>query len=257
MAGHSFRVSLAGEALLPSLMVWSLTVSRVCFSRESAGAEWAACGRAYAGGGSGGVRGVFCHKKSYKVLGCLEPWQPSCSRKGKKRILMEEWVAGFGKREGKGQLSVSTLIGAGKGAVEGCYGQEEGRGKAGREKNRDVRGKEEAKRRHKGHTPSLTVWKGSWHRGPCPWNPMVPICETHAYPWQMLSQDSPSLKGSRSPPDGSCRLPVLLITLRIPLWSLFCIKPSRPVLQKFVFLVKIALFHIPGRGECHLILHSS
>lgn len=71
--------------------------------------------------------------------------------------MMEEWVAGFGKGEGRGWLSVSTLIGSGKGAVEGCYGQEKGRGEAGREKNRDVRGEEEAKRRHKDTpTPCLS-----------------------------------------------------------------------------------------------------
>lgn len=155
MAGHSFRVSLAGEALLPSLMVWSLTVSRVCFSRESAGAEWAACGRAYAGGGSGGVRGVFCHKKSYKVLGCLEPWQPSCSRKGKKRILMEEWVAGFGKREGKGQLSVSTLIGAGKGAGASALSWAAPR----------VRGQQKAGSRVWGAEPQGAKQLLLWHKG--------------------------------------------------------------------------------------------
>lgn len=37
LAGHSLKVSLAEEALGP-LVVWSLTVSRVCFSRESVGA---------------------------------------------------------------------------------------------------------------------------------------------------------------------------------------------------------------------------
>lgn len=50
---------------------------------------------------------------------------------------------GGGKGGGKGWggmscLSVSTLIRAGKGAVEGCYGQEEGRGKMGeREKQKE------------------------------------------------------------------------------------------------------------------------
>lgn len=100
------------------------------------------------------------------------------------------------------------------------------------------------KLRHKGHTHSLPVWKGSWHRGPVPGTQWFPICETHAYPWQTSSQDSPSLKGSRPPPNGSC-LPVLLMTLGIPLWSLLYIKPGRHVTEICV-LVKIALFDIPG-----------
>ena len=47
--------------------------------------------------------------------------------------------------EGLSCLSVSTLIRAGKGAVEGCYGQEEGRGEmGGREKQKE---KSEVKRK--------------------------------------------------------------------------------------------------------------
>lgn len=37
LAGHPLKVSLAEEAL-GSLVVWSLTISSVCFSRESVGA---------------------------------------------------------------------------------------------------------------------------------------------------------------------------------------------------------------------------
>lgn len=50
-------------------------------------------------------------------------------------------LSGWGGGKGWGGmscLSVSTLIRAGKGAVEGCYGQEEGRGKMGeREKQKE------------------------------------------------------------------------------------------------------------------------
>lgn len=57
----------------------------------------------------------------------------------------------------------------------------------------------EAKKKLRGDikdTPTpLPVWKGSWHRGLVPGTQWFPICETHAYPWQMSSQDSHSLKG--------------------------------------------------------------
>lgn len=95
----------------------------------------------------------------------------------------------MGKEEGKGQLSVSTLLRAGKGAVEGCYGQAEGRGKAGREKNRDVRGEEDAKRRHKALGTEALGLGTQW----------FPVCKTHAYPWQMLKQDSPSFERLKAP----------------------------------------------------------
>lgn len=62
-------------------------------------------------------------------------------------------------------LSVSTLIRAGKGAVEGCYGQEEGRGEMeGREKQKE---KSEVKRKlgreKKGEAHSLPAGMGSCH----------------------------------------------------------------------------------------------
>lgn len=70
---------------------------------------------------------------------------------------MEKWTWGSqgegalptpglpGKEGGGNYLSVSTLIRTGKGAVEGCYGQEKGKGKMGeREKQKE---KSEVKRK--------------------------------------------------------------------------------------------------------------
>lgn len=77
-----------------------------------------------------GERGAFYGKKSYKVLGCLGPRQPTCPRKGKRDprgSVRFHWVledaletSGFSGKGGVSCLSVSTLIRAGKGAVEGC-----------------------------------------------------------------------------------------------------------------------------------------
>lgn len=49
-----------------------------------------------------------------------------------------------------------------------------GEGRQGREKNREVRGEEEAKRRNKGDTHSLPAWKGLLAYMPWPWNLLAP-----------------------------------------------------------------------------------
>lgn len=113
-------------------------------------------------------------------------------KKGGEKISMEEWVAGFRKGEGR-RLSVSTLIRAGKGAVGGCYGQEDGRGEAGREKNGDVRGEEEAKRRHKDTPTPCLSGRALGTQALARATHLFPACETHAYPWQMLKPRIPQL----------------------------------------------------------------
>lgn len=104
-------------------------------------------------------------------------------------------LSGWGGGKGWGGmscLSVSTLIRAGKGAVEGCYGQEEGRGKMGeREKQRAVRGEEKAGERNKGEAHSLLARMGSCPRGTGP-GPVAPHTVRDTVPPQQgLNHDFP------------------------------------------------------------------